>query len=847
MKKLLLIPVLFLSLAINATNETISPESAESDNNIRAALNRSADTIFLNPGTYIQVNQIHLRRNVVIMAASSEKPVIRLKYYCDFTAGAKVTIDGIKFDGSSSGAQGILIYDDSRGKELHLNNCEFANFAKDVITCTKDTCTVDSCIINNCYFHDNTYSAVYFQKSSIAAQQTCYGLKVTNSTFANIDVSPEYRAVIDLQTYDREATDDIEVVVDHCTFYNNPVKNYDYSAIRTRIANRTTVSNCIFMHPTAQEWYATNVWAGSVINCLAYNFNKGYSAPTKTEANTGNPLFTDAANGDFSLAGNYVTGNVSPARNAATDGSDLGDPRWYTAATYPTTDFASPGYVFKPAKAMSIGASIEKNTHYGEEDAYLRYTGSTNTSDKATWIIQATRACYVNVTINMADNAWEGNPDANYQNGKHIFGVELWNSNNVRVDTVAEGLYENGSSLDGYSTYPTINLGSVFVPEAGVYTIKLLNCRSWSKCGVASITLTYTGGATVNIPNAAVPFDDAILSASATRATNEIHFNGVDQYAKWNVHATAGIYTFAFNVVGSNYGKYKLDVTDSGDNNIFTYTQGKDGSGTVSISNVFFPSDGDYVIQLANVNSGANGYLTSLAVTAAEDVFVIDENETDASVIAGKDNTSWKALLKRTFKGGVYSSFCIPVEPSSSEMTNAFGAGYKLLELESATMDGSVLNLNFKEATAVLAGKPYLIKPVADVANPIFNAHNIHNYTYNNTVSSTNADFIGTFVKKTITANTNNLFLGADNKLYYSENSVNIKGMRAYFQVHGTGGLAPKARIIFGGQVATDIDLVNDEWNIFGKDNVSVKTIENGQLIIIRDGVKYNVMGARIQ
>ena len=328
MKKFLFFcAALLVATVAFATNKTISPSSAESDVNFRAEINGSVDTIYLTGGLYVIDDQVKLKRNVTVIAVKGEKPILQPIYYCEWTKGAKVTFDGVAFDGSRSKQQAVRVYDATAGKELRLYNCEFYNHEKDVISCDKDAYMMDSCIIDGCYFHNNKYCAVYCKNSSVVGQQTIYGLKVTNSTFANNDPSKEYRALIDVQSQNREATDDITVLVDHCTFYNNTVLNYDYSAIRTRIVNKTTVSNCIFAHPTAEEWYATNVWAGTVTHCLAANFNKGYMAgPTLTEAKTGDPKFKDAANSDFTL------GTGSDALAAGTDGSNLGDPRWWPAA-----------------------------------------------------------------------------------------------------------------------------------------------------------------------------------------------------------------------------------------------------------------------------------------------------------------------------------------------------------------------------------------------------------------------------------------------------------------------------------------------------------------------------------
>jgi hypothetical protein len=107
----------------------------------------------------------------------------------------------------------------------------------------------------------------------------------------------------------------------------------------------------------------------------------------------------------------------------------------------------------------------------------------------------------------------------------------------------------------------------------------------------------------------------------------------------------------------------------------------------------------------------------------------------------------------------------------------------------------------------------------------------------------TNADFIGTFVKTTIPANVNNLYLQSGNVLMFSENDVTIKGTRAYFHVDVPSGILPvvRPRIVLNGQVLTDIELINGEPQVNGK------FIENGQLIIIRDGVRYNALGVRVK
>ena len=104
--------------------------------------------------------------------------------------------------------------------------------------------------------------------------------------------------------------------------------------------------------------------------------------------------------------------------------------------------------------------------------------------------------------------------------------------------------------------------------------------------------------------------------------------------------------------------------------------------------------------------------------------------------------------------------------------------------------------------------------------------------------------FIGSFIAGEIPAGENNLFLGPNDLLYFSQTPTPIKGTRAYFQLKGIPNpqqVIKRARIVTGIQVVTEIDFVKDTRK------VTIKVIENGQLVIIRDGVRYNAMGVKLQ
>lgn len=606
MKKLfLLIPALVLSLVLNAAVINIAPGTSLAYTIIDA---QAGDVIVMADGLYPGEDQLHLTKDITIKAAEGAKPVVQTTYYSELKSGAKVYIDGITFDGSNTTQQCIRVYDATAGKELHLNNCEFKNYPKDVISGDKAEYTLDSCVVTNCYFHNNNYSPIYFNKSSVEGKQTIYGLIVKNSTFANNNPSLEYRSVIDVQSYNREATDEIEVLVDHCTFYNNTTINYDYSAVRTRIVNNTTVSNCIFAHPSLIEFYATNVWAGTVTNCLAYNLNKGYmSGPTRTNANTGDPLFTDAANGDFSFAGNWVTMELSPARGAATDGSDLGDPRWYSAEVLPSTDFASP-YQFVGAKAQIAG-----NLWYDDVNGYLYYNDKSECG-VATWKINATRACVLAATLNMNAATTTG----------HKFKVEVLDAEG---NSIAETAEPSSKSDAGNIALPD----QIVLPAAGNYTVKLYNLQGWSSAIIDGVTFAYVGGAVVTVPAEELVGTEAVLVNAghlkvSKLANGDLKYgdngNPLDEYVYWNINATKrGNMKVTLNVVAPSEGdpsshEFLVELySDLNESPIASSAEAAATSGTgakVLPDAINIPAVGNYIVKLTNKKQWSSAILHSI-------------------------------------------------------------------------------------------------------------------------------------------------------------------------------------------------------------------------------------------
>lgn len=966
MKKLFLfLPALLLSLLANAAVININNSTP---NAVQAALNSAAsgDEIVMAAGIYEESGNYLAFTGKELTVRATEGAEVIIKTVCPvrLKEGAKAEFINIKFDCSTIGSYDYVIVaaDDTENKRVVLTGCEFYGWAKEkaMIEATSSR-RLDAITINNCYFHD-------CMKSVVFVENTGYNdLSITNSTFANITTSENFSAGV----IDSRATSG-SLLVDHCTFYNVEAMNTDYAAIgKVQLPSGAVVSNCIFAlsapgassNRTIRDVVAAN-------NCLVYNYtaDSGYgmqSNVTKTGCFIADPLFTDAANGDFSLAGNWITMNLSPARGAATDGSNLGDPRWYTPETLPSTDFASP-YAFVGAKAKITG-----NLWYDSENDFLYYNDKSECGI-ATWKINVTRAGTLSATLNMNAGTTTG----------HKFKVEIIDAEGNSIGEVAEA---SSSSAAGDIILP----GTLTLPATGAYTVKLYNLQGWSSSKINSITLAYAGGAiiefgkdaaasllanadaivssdwsieggkithaeskaltgwakwnvdcadygnynvTVNISSdnghlvrveifedeAAAPiytldetsatqyhtgdqaidlgnivldareyvvkvnntgayshvqiasiaitylngaqatlpatctFADLMLSEKAHLTEGNLWFNTigdsnpVGQWAKWNVKvASAGTFLFTMNVSSTNSQSYKISILD-GETEIDAFESGSLGSGDKTVKHYFNLAAGNYTVKLENTYAWSQGHIVSLVVTQPS-LLTIDEAATSNTVIHNNyRNGNHDIQIIRTITPNMYNTICLPFDVNSSQLQAIFGADVELRQMASATLSGDVLNLNFDAATSIYRGTPYLIKTTKAVVNPVFTDVEIKVETGQAT-SGDNANFVGSFIKGTVPAGEDNLFLGANDLLYFSEAATTIKGMRAYFQIHDVPSGAPirQARIVEQGNVVTALEFINGEWQEVKSANGTIKTIENGQLILIRDGKRYNVMGVR--
>ena len=610
MRKLfLLIPLLTFALLAKADVTSIDNSTPDA---LRLALHNASDgdIIEMAGGVYEESNSNYIAFNaksVIVRAAAGQNVTIKPHVPFTVSGGARAEIRNVKIDASelcSVGSYSHLMYpsDDAANNRLILDGCEIYGYAEGkAVIASRGSNKLDSLIINNCKFYNHTTRSCVFLENTANI-----GMIVTNSTFYNIATGTvDFSAgVIDSRTTSGK------VQVDHCTFYNCFAKSTDYGAIKVPTTTDVSVSNCIFMmsesYSGGRAVYNTG---GTVDNCLTYNYTKDsapchgiHSGPTITNCFEADPLFANAASGDFSLAGNWVTMTLSPARGAATDGSDLGDPRWAVAETLPSTDFVAP-YQFVGAKAKLSG-----NIWYDDVNDYLYYNNK-STNGTAMWKIHAERACVVGVTLNLH----AGSPTV------HKLKVEMLDSDGNSVGELSEQA----------STLP----GSISIPAEGDYTIILNDDQAWTSAQVDNITLAYVGGAIVTVPAEELVGTEAVLVNAGTLkvsklANGDLKYgdNGspLTEYVYWNINATKyGSMKVTANVV---FDTEKDEAHQSSHQFLVELYSDLSGSpiassaepsatnatGAITMPALNIPATGNYIIKLTNQKEWSSAILHSI-------------------------------------------------------------------------------------------------------------------------------------------------------------------------------------------------------------------------------------------
>ncbi len=197
-------------------------------------------------------------------------------------------------------------------------------------------------------------------------------------------------------------------------------------------------------------------------------------------------------------------------------------------------------------------------------------------------------------------------------------------------------------------------------------------------------------------------------------------------------------------------------------------------------------------------------------------------------------------VYTRTVTNGNYGTICLPkAAPDLSD------AGAVFFEVAGKVMDGSKLTqIVFDEVTSLEVGKPYVFQATSDELNIPLTGVAVAEPD-----NSSSNGLIGAFTVDKVSSSVN-VYVLSNNLLYCSKDQIYYVGEnRAYFKVDVMSeysGAAPapgRRRVVMHAaeeQVATALDELTTT-------NSCCKIVRNGQIIIIRNGVQFDVTGRQIK
>ena len=261
-------------------------------------------------------------------------------------------------------------------------------------------------------------------------------------------------------------------------------------------------------------------------------------------------------------------------------------------------------------------------------------------------------------------------------------------------------------------------------------------------------------------------------------------------------------------------------------------------------------------VKFQATNNIASGRIDLDDIRILEQLTLAD-NANNTATLSANLNKTVDVTIGRTFvRADYYNTICLPFSLSAEELAASPIATEDLWAFKYAKVDETTGDLLFRivEAESIEAGVPYFIglAGTGNIENPLFKNVTISATTGQNIGDASVAQLCG-IVDQPVVFEQNDqtkLFLAANNTLYWWAGTSNsqLNSFRAYFKVNTGGGSSQApvyhgmpARLIKQEATPTDVEQVQ------GAENISIKVLENNQVIIIRNGVKYTIQGQKIQ
>ena len=158
----------------------------------------------------------------------------------------------------------------------------------------------------------------------------------------------------------------------------------------------------------------------------------------------------------------------------------------------------------------------------------------------------------------------------------------------------------------------------------------------------------------------------------------------------------------------------------------------------------------------------------------------LDEAADNSAVLEKNNGKVVNVMLKRTLVADSWNTLCLPFGMSHDAVQTVFGEGTVLKQMKEWNAAENVIY--FETADAIVAGQPYIIKPVEAKESFLLQDQMVLNAV--NNATSGDISFCG--IMSSTQLSESDVFLGTDGELYLpnaaEENGDVLRGFRAYFK-----------------------------------------------------------------
>ena len=311
--------------------------------------------------------------------------------------------------------------------------------------------------------------------------------------------------------------------------------------------------------------------------------------------------------------------------------------------------------------------------------------------------------------------------------------------------------------------------------------------------------------------------------SSSVQVTNTYHFQSWKEGKRaYSITCESEAFRLNYGTPVTTYGVSGIDVYDDGITQDGTFYAGDLERVSMSIAGVegydfsinsFVAKDASLLVDYqhpGNFIVGIAGSDVVIEVSSNLETFYIFDNERNSKRlldIVGKFEGYDVRLSGRTlYRDGSWNTLCLPFDVSDIAGTPLEGAQVKTLE--GVEYENMTLTLHFGEdLTSLEAGMPYIVRwerpehyvafdgnnfgSTSDLVNPLFSGVtitlSIPRYTWfdYNDDGIMDVGFRGFFNPMDVGVNHSMVYLGSDNKLYYSNGNMRVNACRAYFVLNG--------------------------------------------------------------